>query len=113
MSKKLKPCPFCGGKPEIERPGTRRASMIIVCQQCGCRVESGDIAGLTIEENWAWNARPDIRRKTIEECAKLCEEQVQRPAGYHGSWEGYGPSMGDKTGTECAIAIRALAEAKP
>ena len=51
-----------------------------------------------------------IRRETIEECAKLCEVQVQRPAGYHGAWEGYGASMGDKTGTECAIAIRALAE---
>ncbi|MCB0359751.1 MAG: Lar family restriction alleviation protein, partial [Bdellovibrionales bacterium] len=31
----LLPCPFCGGKPEVERKGTMRVSQIIVCEDCG------------------------------------------------------------------------------
>jgi hypothetical protein len=50
-------CPFCGGKPEIERHGTARQSMIIACTNCGCRMESGDVLGLTPVEAWAWNYR--------------------------------------------------------
>ena len=51
-----------------------------------------------------------MRDATLEECARICKEVVNRPAGYNGQWEGYGASMGDKTGTECAIDIRALKE---
>lgn len=39
----LKPCPFCGGEPEVEREGTHRQSHIIACTECGCRVESGEV----------------------------------------------------------------------
>lgn len=39
---KLLPCPFCGGEPEIVRPGTSRYSTIIACTNCGCRHESRD-----------------------------------------------------------------------
>jgi hypothetical protein len=45
-----------------------------------------------------------------ERCAKVCEQKVKRPAGYHGQWEGYGSHMGDMTGPECAAAIRAGGE---
>lgn len=53
----LKPCPFCDGEAEIERKGTHRASMQIACTNCGARVESGDVYGLTKPENYKWNWR--------------------------------------------------------
>lgn len=53
----LMPCPFCGGEPRIERKGTARASMIIICDDCGCKVESGDVLGLTKPESLKWNLR--------------------------------------------------------
>ena len=105
-----KPCPFCGAILE-DRTDTPHNDYYHPLNECV--IEGKAISADAPFEIYAWNTRPDIRRKTIEECAKLCEGQVQRPAGYNGAWEGYGPSMGDKTGTECAIAIRALAEAKP
>ncbi len=57
MGEKLKPCPFCGGGAEIERPGTAKQSMIIACEDCGCRVESGDVTGFTEPHRWQWNQR--------------------------------------------------------
>lgn len=57
MSEELKPCPFCGGEAEIERKGSIRASMIIACLDCGARVESGDVYGLTKPESYKWNTR--------------------------------------------------------
>lgn len=39
---KLKSCPFCGGKAEVEYQDDERwnpVSYIGVCQKCGCRVE--------------------------------------------------------------------------
>lgn len=53
----LKPCPFCGGNAEVERLGTSRQSMIVACENCGARMESGDVAGMTAPERWAWNRR--------------------------------------------------------
>lgn len=50
-------CPFCGGDATIERKGSARASMIIACTNCGGRMESGDVYGLTRPESWAWNRR--------------------------------------------------------
>lgn len=50
-------CPFCGGEAQIERHGSQRQSMIVGCTQCGCRVESGDVSGLTPPERWRWNRR--------------------------------------------------------
>lgn len=38
----LKPCPFCGGDAEFERHGTTRQSCIIVCDNCGCTLETGE-----------------------------------------------------------------------
>ena len=57
MNDALKPCPFCGGKSEIERRGSARVSLIILCKNCGCTVESGDVYGMTPVENYKWNAR--------------------------------------------------------
>jgi len=45
---KLQPCPFCNGPAEFERIGDRKQSCIVVCQECGCRLESneeGDACG--------------------------------------------------------------------
>ena len=42
MSKKLLPCPFCGGEAEIERMGTRRQSCQVACTNCGARHEGPD-----------------------------------------------------------------------
>jgi Lar family restriction alleviation protein len=38
----LLPCPFCGGRAEVEQAGTRLRSCIVACSNCGCRHESGD-----------------------------------------------------------------------
>lgn len=38
----LKPCPFCGGKCEIDRMGTNRVSMKYRCGECGCSLETGE-----------------------------------------------------------------------
>jgi hypothetical protein len=48
-------------------------------------------------------ARADER----EACAKVCEELLERPSGYQGTWEGYGKFKTQMTGQECADAIRA------
>ncbi len=60
MKIELLPCPFCGGRPEIERIGTARQSMIIACTNCGARVESGDVVGLTRDYKWnhRWSKTP-------------------------------------------------------
>jgi Lar family restriction alleviation protein len=50
----LKPCPFCGGKAEIQRMGTGRQSMIIECVECGCSLETGET---WIDEHSSWNQR--------------------------------------------------------
>jgi hypothetical protein len=41
-----------------------------------------------------------------EMCAKLCETKIERPAGFGGSWGGYGNFMGYMDGKECAVLIR-------
>ncbi len=70
-SVKLLPCPFCGGKAEIKRRGTSRASMQIACEQCGALVESGDVCGLTNPHHYQWNRRAtDRQRYELREAAK-------------------------------------------
>lgn len=51
----LKPCPFCGGRPEVERQGTSRCSHIIACTDCGGRLETGE----TFDGGERWNKRSD------------------------------------------------------
>lgn len=55
MTEKLLPCPFCGGKAEIERPGTAKQSCIIACDNCGCRLETGEVWSM----GERWNSRRD------------------------------------------------------
>lgn len=62
---KLLPCPFCGGPAEVERPGTMRQSMIVVCQDCGARVESGDVTDLTRADSLAWNMRQEVVARAL------------------------------------------------
>lgn len=50
----LKPCPFCGGSASFERIGTHRQSCIVVCDDCGCRLESGDVGE---RSGTSWNRR--------------------------------------------------------
>lgn len=49
----LLPCPFCGGRAEIERVGSTRTSNIVACTDCGCRLESGDV----FDPAASWNRR--------------------------------------------------------
>jgi len=53
----LLPCPFCGGKAEIEQEGSPRRSTSYACTDCGCRLETG--------EEWRfgrrWNERQGAR----------------------------------------------------
>jgi hypothetical protein len=48
-----------------------------------------------------------VRADEREACAKVCEELLERPSGYQGTWEGYGKFKTQMTGQECAAAIRA------
>lgn len=59
MSKKLKPCPFCGGEAHVERMGTSRVSMQIDCGDCGAGMETGET---WIDEHSSWNGRPSHDR---------------------------------------------------
>lgn len=44
QGKPLLPCPFCGDETFIlEREGTPRASSIISCGECGCKLETNEI----------------------------------------------------------------------
>lgn len=40
--KDLRRCPFCGGKPEVEREGTGRQSCIIECTECAAHLETNE-----------------------------------------------------------------------
>ena len=55
---KLKPCPFCYGMADIIRMGTARVSMIIACEDCGCRLETNET---WIDDDCQWNRRPEFR----------------------------------------------------
>ena len=52
------------------------------------------------------NILTDALAEEREACAKVCEELLERPSGYQGTWEGYGKFKTQMTGQECAAAIR-------
>lgn len=55
MSEDVKPCPFCGNpEPELERIGNRHQSALVVCGQCGARMESCDEGEDSFD---SWNRR--------------------------------------------------------
>ena len=53
VPRELKPCPFCGGKAEIEQVGTPRKSTIYRCTDCSCSLETGE----TFNHGAGWNER--------------------------------------------------------
>jgi hypothetical protein len=63
MSEKLKPCPFCYGVAEFERSGTSRQSTIVVCTECGARLETNE----THNAGQEWNARSDAMSAAMTE----------------------------------------------
>lgn len=83
MSKELKPCPFCGGEASVTREGTRRVSMLVQCDDCGCLVESPDEVGRTKPEHWAWNIRAGEPDSTPSNKADvMADEARKRVSGY-------------------------------
>lgn len=62
----LKPCPFCGGEPEIERTGTARQSCIVACTECGARRESGEIGA---GRDWNMRTLPSEQAQVLA-CAR-------------------------------------------
>ena len=71
MSKiELKPCPFCGGEPEVERYGTQRVSCIVKCTECHCVLESPDRGA-----GDSWNERITVKSN------KTKIETIQCPNG--------------------------------
>lgn len=51
----LRPCPFCGGGAVIEQVGSTRQSTIYACEDCSCRLETGEVFKIGTR----WNSRHD------------------------------------------------------
>jgi len=64
----LLPCPFCGGKADVERNGDRRQSAIVVCLDCGCRLESNEHGS-----GHDWNQRAAQTSEVKEAFLDICE----------------------------------------
>lgn len=50
----LLPCPFCGGKAEIESDDSDYPYHEAVCQECGARCH---VTGCGPDDGWEWNRR--------------------------------------------------------
>ena len=50
-----------------------------------------------------------VRSEAYEDAARVCDRVIERPAGYGGSFEGYGPMKTRMTAEEIQEAIRAQA----
>ncbi len=72
----LKPCPFCGGKAEIERKGSTRQSTVYACTDCGCRKETGEVNHL----GNLWNTRhvPEITDDDVERARIARADEINR-----------------------------------
>ena len=66
----LLPCPFCGGKAEMERVGTPRQSTVYRCTECSCSIETGEEWGY----GYRWNTR--------DELDKAEKHSISREAAY-------------------------------
>lgn len=71
MSKRLKPCPFCGGKADGPRvcmglvhPEKIPALWIIECKKCNAEVYSSESEEATTK---AWNTRAEQAIKEIKQ----------------------------------------------
>lgn len=57
----LLPCPFCGGEASVEQQGTNRISTIYSCDDCGCRLETGET--WQVPARWNERAKPTIKKE--------------------------------------------------
>lgn len=70
----LEPCPFCDhSEAEIERVGNGRQSNIVVCANCGCKLESNE----TFDHGSDWNNQPQRRR--AQELEKFIRVLINNP----------------------------------
>jgi Lar family restriction alleviation protein len=59
---KLKHCPFCGGKSNIDNYGNNRVSTQYSCEDCGARKETGE----TFNHGKDWNTRTPPKVKALK-----------------------------------------------
>ncbi len=72
----LKDCPFCGGEAEIEQYGTPRMSTIYACQDCGCRLETGEEWGHG--RQWNTRAAPQITPEVRERMIDVIQDAIEK-----------------------------------
>lgn len=58
----LKPCPFCGGKPDLHSKDTPTGVSYVECVECGVQMGGGDDAEVAEQ----WNNRQAVRREAKE-----------------------------------------------
>lgn len=75
----LKPCPFCGGRAEIQQVGDRQRSTIYQCAYCSCRLETGEEWGHGTD----WNTRTEasaavkVKPEELERYTNRCREMSE------------------------------------
>jgi len=70
MANELKPCPFCGGKANIERYGNSKVSTWYTCEDCGASLETGE----TFNHGAQWNRRASPNPLTNEQIAEIVSQ---------------------------------------
>lgn len=70
MTETLKPCPFCGGKPDLGSYSSSR-TWIVVCSKCEAETQVYETKREAVK---AWNARPieDAKTEEIERLKEIC-----------------------------------------
>ena len=90
----LRPCPFCKGRAEITREGTRKCSCIVECTNCGCFLESLEKGALS---GTAWNTRPqeeaqwELLRETREFVNFAAQQKTPKVIQNEEYWDEFGP----------------------
>lgn len=65
----LLPCPFCGGEASIEQYGNPRQSTIYQCNDCSCRLETGE----------EWDHGADWNRRHIDSSKSVASPDGWQP----------------------------------
>lgn len=82
MSEELKPCPFCGGKPKLEKFRWTGIEYSIICTECGCRTFESNNYNAVIK---AWNTRKPVD-KCVERMIKEKRMKSSRDVISHSIW---------------------------